>query len=114
MEIACLTIDCPNTVAIASFWNDRLHRQTRSAAVMTSTRYGPSCAKAAANASSSWEASVTRMPCAPHTRAYSEKLGLCNDVCHTSHSAERCSLEILPSCALFNRTCVIGMSYFTA
>ena len=46
---------------------------------MTSTSAGPSCASAAASASSSWARSVTRMPSAPQFCAYAEKSGLCSE-----------------------------------
>ena len=65
-------------------------------------------------ASSSPSIDVTRMPFAPQTSARSAKSGLCSEVCHTSRSAARCSLLILPSSALFMTTWVMSMPYFTA
>ena len=51
-------------------------RQTRSASARISTVAGPSCAIASASTPSSWSASLTRIPHAPQSSAYSAKLGL--------------------------------------
>ena len=43
-----------------------------------------------------------------------DQFGFTSEVCHTSHSPARCSLEILPSSELLRSRCLIGIPCFTA
>ena len=68
-----------------------------SASCSTHSRAGPSAANSSVIAASSWSRRSTRMPVAPHSRAYAAKSGLTSEVCQTGKSSARCSLLILPS-----------------